>query len=175
MKKPSSVTHLYRLGMVGFAGLVVFLVLVFALSPESWNYDMSYWHRADSLQDMQQQPLIYGGIEDIAASKRNAACVTCHKDTTKAVKKLQHQKLSCESCHGALFDHARDGKKIADAAIDRSTGQCLNCHENLVNKPANFPVFETAEKYIKHREFTAGDFPTGTTCLKCHDAHDPEP
>lgn len=175
MKKPSPFTHLYRLGMVGLAGLVVFLGLVYVLSPTSWNYDMSYWHRADSLQEMQQQPLIYGGIEDISVSKRNAACVTCHEDTTKAFKKLKHKGLSCESCHDALADHARNGQRIADAAIDRSTWQCLNCHEDLVNKPARFPVFEATEKYIKHMEFTAGDFPSGTTCLKCHDAHDPTP
>ncbi len=175
MKNPSRFTHLYRLGMVGFVGLLVFLGLVYVLSPASWNYDMSYWHRADALQELQQQPLVYGGIEDLSASNRNAACVTCHEDTTIAFKKLKHKKLSCEDCHGALADHAQDSQRTAEAVIDRSTWQCQNCHESLVNRPKRFPVFQTTEKYIKHRAFIAGEFPEGTTCLKCHDAHDPTP
>lgn len=175
MKNPSPVTHLYRLAMVGVAALVVFLALVAIFSPASWHYDMSYWHRADSLEDMKQQPLIYGGIESISASKRNVACKECHKDTVKTVRKLKHKKLSCESCHGPLRDHVAESKKIAEAPIDKTKGACLICHDAHINKPESFPVFRTAEKYLKHREFIAGKLPAGTTCLKCHDAHDPTP
>ncbi|MFQ5624582.1 MAG: cytochrome c3 family protein [Paracoccaceae bacterium] len=175
MKNPSPYTHLYRLGLVGIAALVVFLVAAYVLSPASWNYDMSYWHREDALQLLQEQPLAYGGIESISVSERNVSCTTCHADTVKAFAKLKHKQLSCEDCHGALADHAQNGQKTADAPIDRSTWQCLNCHEGLVNKPRRFPVFRTTEKYVKHREFIAGEFPEGTTCLRCHDSHDPTP
>ena len=175
MKDPSPTAHLYRLGMFLVAALLVFLALAALLSPASWNYDMAYWHRADSLEEMKEQPLIYGGIEDIAAAKRNDACKFCHKAATKSFKKLKHKALSCEACHGALFDHVREAEKIAEAKIDRSTGQCLNCHDFLVNKPPGFSQFRTTEKYAKHRQFVAGEFKPGTTCLKCHDAHDPTP
>ena len=174
-KNPSSVTHLFRLALVGVAAVLVFVLLLVTLSPPSWNYDMSYWHRADALEDLQLQPMVYGGIESLSASKRNEACQDCHKDEIKMLKKLKHKKLSCESCHGPISDHAIDNRKIADAAIDKTTNACLNCHDGQVNKPASFPVFRTLEKYIKHREFKAGNFPPGTTCLKCHDAHDPTP
>jgi hypothetical protein len=175
MKNPSRFTHLYRLGAVGIVALVVFLALAYVLSPTSWNYELSYWHRADSLPEMEQQAMVYGGIEDMGTKTRNEACTSCHENIVKSFTKKKHKKLSCESCHGAMADHAQGGEKTAEAPIDRSTGQCQNCHEDLVNKPRRFPVFETTEKYIKHNEFVDGAFPEGTTCLKCHDAHDPEP
>lgn len=175
MKNPSPFTHLIRLGLVGFVGLIAFLAMVYVMSPKSWNYDMSNWYRTDVLEELQQQPLIYGGIEDISTTERNVACVSCHEDLVSKFQKLKHKKLSCESCHGPLIDHAEGEQKTAEAVIDRSSGQCQNCHEDLVNRPSRFPVFETTEKYIKHREMIAGEFPEGTTCLKCHDAHDPTP
>ena len=45
----------------------------------------------------------------------------------------------------------------------------------LINKPAGFPQFKTTEKFNKHRRFEAGEFKPGTTCFKCHSAHDPTP
>jgi Zn finger protein HypA/HybF involved in hydrogenase expression len=146
MSDPSPRSHLYRLALVLLAALVVFLGIAAVAMPASWNFDMGYWHRADALEDMKQQPLIYGGIVDISVSERNQACRSCHKGTTKTLRKLKHKALSCESCHEARFDHVREGRKIADAGIDRSTWQCLNCHD---------------------------EYAPGTTCLKCHDAHDP--
>lgn len=178
MNNPSPVSpysHLYRLGMVLTAAAVVFLVLVAILMPASWNFDMAYWHRADALEEMKRQPLVYGGIEDVSTANRNAACKDCHKETVDSVRKLKHKAVSCEACHAPLGDHVRDAKKVADAVIDRSTWQCLNCHEGMVNKPTGFPQFRTTEKFNKHRSFVAGEFEAGTTCLKCHDAHDPTP
>jgi len=175
MKSPSPFSHLYRLVLVGVAAIGVLLVLGYFLSPTSWHYEIAYWHRADSLPQMQQQPVIYGGIESVGAKTRNAACVSCHENVVASLMKRKHKQLSCESCHGALDDHAQGGEKIADAAIDRSTWQCLNCHADLVNKPKRFPKFRTTPKFIKHNEFISGAFPEGTTCLKCHDSHDPEP
>lgn len=176
MKDPSPFTHLIRLGLIGIIGLIVFLTLVYVMSPKSWNYDMSNWYRTDALEELQQQPLVYGGIENISTGERNVACVACHEDTLNKFQKLKHKKLSCESCHGPLIDHAQGDQVIAEAVIDRDRWQCLNCHEDQVNKPPRFPVFQTIdEEFIKHRELMAGEFPEGTTCLKCHDAHDPTP
>lgn len=157
------------------AAFVVFLGLAALFSPSSWNYDMGYWHRAAALDEMARQPLVYGGISSLSSSKRNAACKSCHKEQTKAIRKLRHKALSCEACHGALADHVQEGKKVAEAKIDKSTWQCLNCHERFINKPAGFSQFKTTEKFRKHRSFVAGEFKAGTTCFKCHEAHDPTP
>lgn len=172
---PTPVTHLYRLGLVLAVALAAFAGLVVVLIPSSWNFDMSYWHRADALEEMKNQPLIYGGIENLSGANRNAACTACHDAVVRKFEKLRHNKLSCEACHGALFDHVADGKKTAAASIDRSTSQCLNCHEAMINKPQAFQQFRTTEKFAKHQDFNAGKLPPGTTCLKCHDAHDPTP
>ena len=175
MPDPSPWSHLYRLAAVLSAGFAVFLAFLAIAAPSSWHYDMGYWHRADSLEEMKRQPLIYGGIESVSASKRNAACKACHQDVTKEVRKLKHKTLSCESCHGPLFDHAREGKKIANAYIDRSTWQCENCHLAMINKPADHRQFRTTEEFNKHVAFRAGELEAGTTCLKCHSPHDPTP
>ncbi|MDP6706526.1 MAG: hypothetical protein QF893_09310 [Alphaproteobacteria bacterium] len=175
MSDPGPTTHLYRLGFLIVVAGAVFLGLVVLLSPTSWHYDMGYWHRAAALDEMAQQPLVYGGITSLSPSRRNAGCKSCHKDVTKEVRKLKHKQVSCEACHGALADHVREGKKVAEAKIDKSTAECLICHENFINKPASFPQFKTAEKFNKHRSFIAGEFKPGTTCFKCHDAHDPTP
>jgi hypothetical protein len=175
MSEPSAVSHLYRLAIVLIAAVVVFLGIVAVAMPSSWNFDMGYWHRADALEEMKRQPLIYGGIVDVSASKRNDACKSCHKDTTKTIRKQKHKTVSCEACHAALFDHVQEGRKVADAAIDRSTWQCNNCHQGFINKPDAFSQFRATEDFKKHRAFKRGKYEPGTTCLKCHDAHDPTP
>ncbi len=175
VNNPTPFTHLHRLGLVLAVALVAFFGLVVVLIPSSWNFDMGYWHRADALEEMKNQPLVYGGIEDLSGANRNVACTACHEGVVKKFEKLKHKKLSCEACPGPRLDHVADGKKTAAASIDRSTWQCLNCHEAMINKPQGFLQFRTTEKYAKHQEFNAGKFPQGTTCLKCHDAHDPTP
>ena len=169
MTEPSSRTHLYRLVVLMIAGFIVFLGVMVVAAPASWNYEITNWYRADALAELQRQPMVYGGITEVSSSKRNTACQSCHKDDVKDFVKLRHKQLSCESCHGALGDHARDGRKIAVAAIDRERGQCLNCHAPLANKPRGFPQFTTDENR-KHETLEAG-----APCLKCHDAHDPTP
>ncbi len=168
MTSPSPRSHLYRLGLLLVAAFIVFLGIVAVATPPSWNYDISQWYRLDALKDAAEDPLIHGGITDIALSKRNDACKGCHQEEHQTFRKLKHRKLSCESCHGALFDHAREGKKVAVAIIDRSRSQCLNCHQKLISRPKGFPQF--SDDVRKHKELKES-----TVCLKCHDAHDPTP
>jgi hypothetical protein len=158
--------HLYRLGALLAAALIAFLIVVKVVTPASWNYED--WYRGDVLVDNAAKPLRYGGITEIAVSKRNDSCRTCHENEIKKVEKLDHRSVSCEVCHGALWDHAQDGKKVAVAHIDKSTWQCLNCHDELISRPKDFPQFTDEVK--KHRTLEEG-----TVCLKCHDAHDPTP
>ena len=169
MNEPSSRTHLYRLAFVLIVGFVVFVGVMIVAAPASWNYEIANWYRTDALEELQQQPMVYGGIEEISARQRNKSCRSCHEDDVKGFVKLRHKQLSCESCHGALFDHVRDGKKVAVAVIDRERGQCLNCHAPLPNRPRGFPQF-TTEENKKHMRLEEG-----ASCLKCHDAHDPTP
>lgn len=159
MSSPSPRSHLYRLGAVLVIGFVGFMVVKAIATPASWNYER--WFREDSLKDIASYSLAYGG---------NESCQTCHAEEDEELLGANHKSLSCESCHGALADHVRDGKKIATAKVDdESTWQCLNCHETLVTRRPDFPQFST-DQIPEHEEVAKG-----ALCLVCHFPHDPAP
>ncbi len=169
MQNPTRMSHIYRLLLILAAALVLFLVVRQIVAPASWNYDLSHWYRLDSLEDMKKKPMSFGGIESVNKRKRNASCTSCHKKVVKAVRKKKHRQLSCEVCHGPRVDHVKDGKKFAQAKVDKTTWTCLNCHRPLINRPQGFPQY-TTETNQKHRTRKKG-----TPCLTCHEAHDPTP
>lgn len=160
---PSRLSHLYRLVLV----LIAFFLLAGSIGlwavPASWNYEMDNWYRRDAVLDTAAQPLAYGG---------NESCKECHAPANKSLRQYKHRALSCESCHGALADHVREGKRFAAATVDKGRWQCENCHAEQINRPDGFPQFskegEIGEFVRKHRDLDAE-----TPCLKCHDAHDP--
>ena len=157
MSLPSPKSHLYRLAGVLLVALVAFLFIKSWAQPDSWDFE--HWYRRDSLNDMTEQPLAYGG---------NESCLTCHEDSNSELLDAAHNRLSCESCHGALADHVQNGEKTADAFVDESTWQCLNCHDDLVTKPKGFPVFR---KDKSHAEMNVVE--EGIVCSLCHAPHDP--
>ena len=158
MKKTSAISHLYRLGILFIAFIIVFLIIRQIATPSSWNYEV--WYRGASLTENATKPLLHGA---------NDSCKTCHEDVVKEVKKLKHKTLSCEGCHGPLGNHVRNEEKIADAeVINESSWQCLNCHNELISKPPGFPQF--TDEVDKHTTLKEDE-----VCLKCHDAHDPTP
>jgi hypothetical protein len=142
-----------------------FLVLRDWAKPASWNSEG--WYRAAVLEEAKAQPLIYGGISSLSPRQRNQACQSCHAKENKVLRKRKHKRLSCESCHGPVSDHAQGEKKVALAEIDRSNAQCRNCHSVQINRPQGFPQF--SPKIDKHKKATRENLP----CLKCHEAHDP--
>ncbi|MEE8393169.1 MAG: cytochrome c3 family protein [Rhodospirillales bacterium] len=161
MKDPSPRAHLVRLGLIMAAGVVVFLVLKSVLVPASWVDEGGDWYRGESLNEMMEQPLIYGG---------NESCQVCHSDVIEEMDEFKHKTLSCESCHGALIDHVQDEQKIADAFVDdESTWQCLNCHDERITKPEGFPQWNK-QKAVEHMQMEEG-----MLCITCHTPHDPTP
>ena len=162
-KIPSRHTHLIRLTLVLAAFFIVAGVVGWWATPASWNYDIDNWYRRDAMIDNAVQPLIYGG---------NESCVECHEPADKQLRKYKHRALACESCHGALADHVRVGKRFAAAVVDKSRWQCENCHAEQINRPPDFPQFsktgDIGKEVKKHKRLDAE-----TLCLKCHNAHDP--
>lgn len=160
MRQPSPKAHLYRLVGLLIAGLVGFVVVKAVATPASWDYE--HWYRGDAVKDIAAEPLSYGG---------NESCVSCHREQHTELLEFNHKTLSCESCHGALADHVKDGKKIAAATVDNeSNWQCLNCHEKLINRPAGFPQFAADDDNELHKEVA-----NGALCVMCHNAHNPLP
>ncbi len=159
MSLPSPKAHLVRLAVLIVGFIFIFLIVKQVATPVSWNY--KDWYRGDALALNESYEVVYGG---------NDSCNTCHEEVNKEFAEFKHQALSCESCHGALADHVKEGVKIADAQVDdQSTWQCLNCHDARVNKPANFPQYENI-KNESHR-----DIEPDTLCISCHSSHDPTP
>lgn len=159
MSQPSPKAHLVRLALVLVGALFVFLVLKAIITPASWNYED--WYRGDALALNESYEVVYGG---------NESCNACHEEVNKELAEFKHQALSCESCHGALADHVKEGEKIGNAYVDdESTWQCLNCHDARVNKPANFPQF-SKKTNEDHQEMDAD-----MLCTACHTPHDPVP
>ena len=185
MNKISPRSHLYRLVIVLVVSFTGFVVIRSYAVPASWNYNA--WYRGDTLKDLKKLPLNYGG---------NESCKSCHEEVSlvevvenqseeefvdefedeienesdekpETVAVFEHRTLNCESCHGALADHARGDEKTGDAIVmDKSNWQCMNCHRPLISRPADFPQF--TEEVEKHRELEEE-----TLCMKCHDPHDP--
>lgn len=158
-------SHLYRLCILFVVFFVVAALVRWWATPASWNYEFDRWYRLDAEKQEASSPLVYGG---------NESCKECHAAADKKLNKFHHKKLSCESCHGPLADHVREGKKIAAAIVDRSRWQCENCHLEQINRPKGFPQFSKTGQYGKFvRKHSELD--DKTLCLQCHDAHDPTP
>jgi hypothetical protein len=164
---PSPRAHIYRM-LIALAILgVVFLGIRALAIPESW--DEQRWFRRDSLDDIAQLPLHYGG---------NEACQTsgCHdlEQPMRHAEKLatlasgMHQGLACEVCHGPASEHVKDGQKINDAQVKVATEICMSCHQTLTGRPAQFAQFSESE--IHHKLL---DVKARSICRTCHDPHDP--
>lgn len=156
MNNPTPYSHLYRLALLI---VVVGSSLFWAkglLMPDDWNYDS--WYRGNSLEELQQLPLVHGG---------NDSCQACHQEIYEIQMEYEHKSLNCESCHGPLAEHVLGENKIADAVqmID-SDWQCMVCHRALISRPNDFPVFTLDEK--KHKNIEPGKL-----CINCHNAHVP--
>ena len=165
---PSPRAHIYRL-LIALAVLgVVFLGIRALAIPASW--DNERWFRKDSLGDIKQLPMKYGGNE-------SCETVGCHdkEQTARHEEKLsslaygKHQELACEVCHGPVSAHVKDGEKANDAQITVANKLCLSCHDALTSRPEQFAQFSETQLYhellnVKKRSL----------CRACHDPHEPK-
>jgi hypothetical protein len=170
---PSPYAHLYRLGALLAIGLIIFLIIKQYAIPDSWDSDA--WYRKDALSLLQQQEPVFGGNESCAGAG-------CHADDRYLIDDAQsehrlrirwlgwatHKTLSCESCHGPLADHVKDGLKIAKAVIVYESTLCLRCHEARLGRDAVVPFREDFE-YHESLEVT-----WESKCVRCHNPHEPK-
>ena len=144
METPSPHAHLARLVILLVIGAAAFVAVRAAMIPSTWNAERSF--REGALSELASRPVKYAG---------NQSCVDCHEDEDgiheTAFEELEdgsHKGISCESCHGPLVDHVRDGEKFADAQIDYSRLACLTCHEHLISTPPLFPMFIAKDEVL---------------------------
>nr|VFJ87113.1 MAG: doubled CXXCH domain-containing protein [Candidatus Kentron sp. LFY]VFJ90284.1 MAG: doubled CXXCH domain-containing protein [Candidatus Kentron sp. LFY]VFK19964.1 MAG: doubled CXXCH domain-containing protein [Candidatus Kentron sp. LFY] len=169
---PSPYAHLSRLIGLGIIGLIVFFTIRYFAIPESW--DSKAWYRRDALPLLQQQKPLFGGNESCSGA-------SCHEDDRYLIEDARsehqlrtrwlgwatHKTLSCESCHGPLGDHVRNGLKVKKAVIIRDSKLCLQCHERRLGRNAIVTFREN--EYHESLSVTRK-----SVCVNCHDPHEPK-
>lgn len=170
MNKPSPQIHLFRLMGILVSGFLMFVAIKSFVVPPSWNY--TDWYRGQALVDLQRQSTKLEG---------NESCLTCHKDQYDELMAGAHQSQSCESCHGAIINHVKDNQKVAAAVINKANEYCLNCHQWLPSRPAEFKQIDISaiKTAVKMNKSFAGPekhkklVDDTVQCVRCHDFHDP--
>ncbi|MEM7145056.1 MAG: hypothetical protein AAF591_07950 [Verrucomicrobiota bacterium] len=147
MKTPSPRAHIYRLAFILLVGGATFVFVRGAMVPDTWNQKRAF--REAALPEIAAKPMKYGGV---------ASCAECHEDEDEihelAYEDLAegpHSGIACETCHGPLSEHVKDGKKFADATTNFSRLACLTCHSNLISTPPQFPMFITEDDVLTPR------------------------
>ena len=90
-----------------------------------------------------------------------ALCATCHGVEAARLASAQHSEIGCESCHGALREHALSNtEEIAAAAapVIPTDTVCKTCHVSALGRPAGFNQITLTDHYVP-------------LCLQCHDPH----
>ncbi len=149
MKRFQDAGHLFRVGAVFLAGLVLFLVVRSALVPRSFG---QYGHyRGKAIAEIASLPIAYAGHQ---------ACADCHSDVVEVKSKGVHKGVNCESCHGPLAKHVEDPASVQPVKLDTAK-LCVRCHEANLAKPKSFP------------QVVSADHSGGAPCDSCHKPHSP--
>jgi hypothetical protein len=139
---------------VGVVFLIVGATMIFVRQrfiPESFG-DIGHY-RADALDTIVAREIQYAGWQ---------ACAECHDDQVETKNSSYHRTVSCETCHGAASEHARE-EADDDPVLPTGRELCLACHSYLASRPTGFP------QIIEERHEPA------KLCHTCHDPHDPVP
>ena len=65
-------------------------------------------------------------------------CAECHDDQVETKNSSFHRTVSCETCHGAAAEHAREEAED-DPPLPTGRELCRSCHRYLVSRPPGFP------------------------------------
>jgi len=149
-----------RFGAVKAAGLIAAgaLALTVGLFGALWGglalaapYLEVTIHPERNAQAQAGMRLSYAGV---------AACMGCHEPEVTRLVLSAHKEIGCESCHGALNDHATSSPgPEADFLVETPTDAlCVRCHEQTGGRPDGFAQVTLADHYVD-------------TCLACHNPH----
>jgi len=116
--------------------------------PESFG-ELGHY-RADAVEINAAHEIQFAGWQ---------ACAECHEDQVATKNNSFHRTLSCETCHGAAAEHARE-EADEDPPLPTGRDLCLTCHRYLVSRPTGFP------QIIEERHEPA------KLCHTCHDPHE---
>lgn len=149
--------HIMRAVLLLVVIAVLFVLVRHFAVPESFG--MYGHYRFASVADHEARELRHGAP---------GTCLECHDEESEAVSGGSHASVSCEVCHAPLATHVEAGEHIASMPVHRSDSLCAVCHERLAARPVEFPQVVLVDHAIEH-----GGPMSESTCLECHNAHNP--
>jgi hypothetical protein len=91
----------------------------------------------------------------------SSTCQACHETEHSALVFAAHRDIGCQSCHGALLEHAEAGDEATSQQVPvrvPTDEVCLRCHTAATGRPAGFRQILPGQHYVAE-------------CLECHDPH----
>jgi hypothetical protein len=147
------------LGVAGIlVGSAVMSVALFAAASIAWSPYLDYTANRDS--NARQWAALGMHFDD------SGSCAVCHEPEATKLHVAPHQDIGCQSCHGALLDHAAaataamsTGTTLAAAAIATPTDDtCIRCHLQTLGRPGTLKQITASQHYVAQ-------------CLECHNPH----
>jgi len=134
-------------------GAVVLSGVLFAGAAMAWNPYLDFSLNRDTNAKQ------WAALELSFTS--SATCRECHETEHARLTSATHDGIGCQSCHGALIEHAEAGAKAdaATVAVAVPTNEvCIRCHTAAKGRPAGFRQIVPSQHYV-------------SSCLECHDPH----
>lgn len=136
------------IGASGALAAILFVGATMAWSP----YLETTVHPDDNPRSWAALKPVYAGT---------GVCADCHAPQVEKAAAASHARIGCESCHGALGEHAAASRNsyVAIGELTTPTDDvCLRCHVSAVGRP------EGLRQVIPAAHFAP-------VCLQCHDPH----
>ncbi len=139
--------QIVRLVAVTVVIIGTYMVARRVLTPPNFG---KYGHyRPTALEEISSRSPRYAGAK---------ACAECHDEAVEKLAKDRHKTLSCEACHGASRNHARN----PDAAMTKLDPLfCLRCHTADPARP------------VRQKQINPIDHHHEDRCVECHFPHQP--
>jgi hypothetical protein len=91
----------------------------------------------------------------------SSTCGACHEPEHTALVLAAHRDIGCQSCHGALLEHAEAGDQATSQQVPvrvPTDEVCLRCHTAATGRPTGFRQILPGQHYVAE-------------CLECHNPH----
>lgn len=142
--------HVLRMLALFAVGVAAFLAVRSWLVPHDFGVYGHY--RAAALEENRSRPIRFAG---------RGTCTECHDDIVASRKGSRHERIACESCHGALAAHASGEEGAARPVKPDPRVTCIRCHDTRAGTPVAFPQVDVRDHA-----------PQGP-CTECHQPHHP--
>jgi hypothetical protein len=134
-------------------GAAALSIVLFVGIAMAWNPYVDYTLNSDvNARQWAALPLSYTA---------SSTCAKCHAEQQAHLTSASHKGIGCQSCHGALLEHAEAGDKATGEQVAVRVPEdevCLRCHTAATGHPAGFRQIVPGQHYV-------------SSCLQCHDPH----